>query len=171
MGKPVTVDSDDLKVVVMATGVVKEFEKIIEQHKHDPFVSKDEHSITSAHNRLAAEMVRAERGENHPTYNEPISVAAMNLLTDINRTINDRQRGRYSVDPAWMRPIGGTAPTGFSELRQKGMIEIGSVFEYVLWQSDPKQTRIDKAEFRARLTDRGEKMLMAQATKPGSSLQ
>lgn len=169
MGKPVTVDSDDLEKVVMATGVVKQFEQIIKQHKTDPFVCHDPDTLTLAHNRLAAEMVRSKRGELHPQYDEPLSKDAVDRLFDIFSEIQRSEK--YSViDPAWMRPI-GKPPKWFNELHQKGMIEIGSVFECVLWQSDPKQTREDKAEFRVRLTDRGTKLLSDIAMKKVSSIQ
>lgn len=171
MGNPVTVDSDDLEKIVMVTGVVKQFEKIINQHKNDPFVCQDQFSLSSAHNRLAREMVRSKRGELHPDYNEILTQQAAKLLTEISYAIGDNMRFPiYIVSPSWMKPT-GSQPAGFSELRQKGMIEIGSVFEYVLWQNDPKETREDKAEFRARITDRGSKLLSEMATKEAESVQ
>ena len=171
MGNPVIVDSDDLEAIVMSTGVIKQMEKVLQAHKRDPFAWVDDNKLSQAHNRLSVAMVRAKRGELHPEYDEPLTDQALLLLKNIDFSLDQKRKfAIYRVDPMWMKP-GGTPPAGFSELRTKGMIEIGSVFEYVLWQSEPTQTRIDKAEFRLRLTDRGQNLLLDIATKEKSTIQ
>lgn len=165
MSKMIAVDIDDLEKLVMATGFVKGLEKMLYQHKEDPFVCRDEGVMTKVHDRLSKAMVRAKRIETHTDYDDSLTRDAADLLKEMSCALDPESRvPLYFINSDWMRPKSSTAPAGFSELRQKGMIEIGSVFEYTLWQSDPKETRIDKAQFRTRITDRGSKMLLEMAT-------
>lgn len=164
MGNPVTVDSDDLEKVVMATGVIKQIDHLIRQQKEDPFVPKDQTSIAQAHERLAAEMRRAKRGDIRPRYNEPLNkheywalAALMNspLNEECNLKSEEALLG-YEEFAKSMRGIDGSIShqhPAIQSLVLKSMVEIGSVFEVIFWGNSQTNTQTDLRRFSYRVNE------------------
>jgi hypothetical protein len=61
MGKPVTVDSDDLETLLFTTGVVKQVEAAIAGQARDPLAFAAQPKLTAAHERVTATWRRALR--------------------------------------------------------------------------------------------------------------
>lgn len=146
MGKPVTVDSDDLEKIIMVTGIAKKFEEIIRQQSGDPFISKDKEEIKGAHDRIAAEWRRATR-EPHPDADVPVTTKAFVLLRSLSGKI-------AGIEPNVMRlPL-------YQELFTKLMIEYGNGYDVIYWSSSQELARINKApRLMVRVTVRGQSLI------------
>lgn len=159
MGKPVTVDSDDLERILMVTGLHKTIEQMLVQRRDDPFIEKDEIKLTQSHDRLAAECRRAVRGENHPKYNEPLTGEAFILLSEMHGKI------LHVAQSAMKDKL-------YEELWLKGMIEYGHCYEMILWATSREQQRISTTDkLTVRVTLRGHKLLSEMATRDNSTIQ
>lgn len=158
MGKPVTVDSDDLEKIIMITGIAKDMEKLIRKQKDDPFLCKDDAVIKEAHDRLATEWRRVTR-EMNPDADTPVSAKALNLLKSLEGKI-------CHIEPATIRlPL-------YKELHLKLMTEYGSGYQVVYWGSSQTQQRLNDVEhIMLRVTERGRKLLNDVATKEQSTVQ
>lgn len=164
MGVPVTVDSDDLEKVVMATGVIKQIDHLIRQQKSDPFVPKDETSVAQAHERLAAEMRRAKRSDVHPRYNEPLNKHeywAIACLMDppLNEECNLKSEEAlmgYEEFAKSLRGDGGSINPQHPAIQSivlKGMVEAGAVFEVIFWGNSQTNTKTDLGHFAYRVNE------------------
>lgn len=158
MGKPVTVDSDDLEKIIMLTGVTKEMEKLLYKTKNDPFINRDETKIQQAHDRLAGEWRRSTR-ELHPDHDQPLSQKAFTLLRDLAGKV-------CHIEHANMRlPL-------YQELQKKLMIEYGNGHEIIYWSDTKEQQNLNAvAQLMVRVTPLGKKLLMDMATKEQSGIQ
>lgn len=157
MGKPVTVDSDDLEKIIMLTGVHKQIENLLRQHKGDPFVPTSESAVKDAHDRLAAEWRRATR-EYHPDCDMPLSPKSYTLLKELDGKI-------AHLDPAMMKnPL-------YQELFKKLHIEYGNYHEVIYWSNSQEQQKVNPhPAIMVRVTMRGKELLLDMATKDQSRL-
>lgn len=160
MGKPVTVDSDDLEVILMNTGVAKQVEQLIYQHKNDPFVCKDDAKIGDAHKRLNGELLKAKRIPVYLDYEEPLSAEAFAVL-------------RHVIDQRFMYVTGTDIKTNhhIAELRRKGYLSLGSIYESVFWADTQTVTRSDKGIFMIAASERGTKLASTMTEKAQNSIQ
>lgn len=155
MGKPVTVDSDDLQALLFSTGSIKAIEGALQQRSEDPLVKMAAPNLTIAHDRLSAEWRRAVREQGLKPSDGPLTEADKAKLREF-----------YAVDEdiaIRIRLIYGTAaarrPDGFEGLRKRGMAEFGSVFEFIKWGDSQEQTSRDQMIWVVRLTARGRSAL------------
>lgn len=157
MGKPVTVDSDDLEKLVMLTGATKQIEAILHQQKSDPFLPRNEMVVKDAHDRIAAEWRRATR-EYHPECDDPISPEAYVLLKNLAGKI-------LIIEPGAMKT------KLYAELFKKLHIEYGNGYEVVYWSNSQQQQRLNEvAHLMVRVTMRGQELLISMATKDKSPI-
>lgn len=160
MGKPVTVDSDDLEKILMSTGMIKTIEQVIKQSKGDPFVCKDATVLQDAHDNVSKAWRNSIREICHPQQDDPLSALAYALLCELQGKI-------CHIDPAVMKD----EKSGFPELFVKLMIEYGTCYQIVYWGGSGKQERIDSlGRTMVRLTPRGQNVLIDMATKGKSSI-
>lgn len=185
MGKPVTVDSDDLEALLFSTGGIKAIEDALQQRSEDPLVLQAKPRLTAAHDRLTAEWRRQLRGPGYPgnptALNEPLDVTARAAL---RRFVIPPQQGarwwegwRKAVTlfpwlaakipaapaPRFYTEIRGDImhrrPAGFDGLVSRGLAEYGTVHEIFAWGDSQERTRIDHPIQAVRLTERGRQAL------------
>lgn len=157
MGKPVTVDSDDLEKIIMLTGATKQIEQLLYQRKGDPFLCTDQAAIKEAHDRVAAECRRVTC-EHHPECDHPLTPEAYTLLKHLSGKIS-------MIGPGLMK---GKL---YSELFKKLHIEYGNGYEIIYWSNSQQQQRLNEVpSIMVRLTSRGQELLLAMFTKEKSAI-
>lgn len=157
MGKPVTVDSDDLEKIITLTAYAKQIEQLLHQRKGDPFLPKNESEIKEAHDRVAAEWRRSVR-EYHPECDDALTPEAYTLLKHLN--------GKISMIE---HPIMKTKL--YAELFKKLHIEYGNGYEMIYWSNTQEQQRLNEvAQVMVRVTMRGKELLRAMALKDQSAI-
>lgn len=169
MGKPVTVDSDDLEKVLMSTGMIKTIEQVIKQSGNDPFISKDATAIRDAHNSVSKAWRNATREKCHPDQDEPLSMEAAALLRELSGKI-------CHIDPRVMKDVyvdnqGKQQKSLYPELFIKLMIEYGVSREMVYWGGSGDAQRMSPDRTLVRLTFRGQEVLHDIDTAKKSSIQ
>lgn len=146
--KTVTIDLEDLKALVFSTGVIKNIEGALASFSRDPFVPSIE-VLTDAHNRLASIMRNAERGELDTTVNfdEPLTDDELSQLQELSvmELISPQKRLKTPE---------------IDQLLCKGMIELGTMVEGVLWSGEQMPAlKADPSGFAVRITPRGTEAL------------
>lgn len=170
MGKPVTVDSDDLEKVLMSTGMIKTIEQVLKQSKGDPFINKDADAIGDAHDNISKAWRNATRGICHPKQDEPLSSDAFELLKALDGKI-------VHIDPMVMKENyrddhGREIRSCYPELFIKLMIEYGISHEIVYWGGSNKAQKLTPFEKTlVRITSVGQKLLLDMATAGKKKLQ
>ncbi len=148
----VTVDLEDLKTLVFATGVIKGIDTAITAAKRDPFVRP---LLAETHERLATAMRHAERsaanGSTVIGWDDPLSDEEVKFLRRLNPgpngqaelsriTSGDRMSGRFPVDA----------------LACKGTLVIGQCLVGVLWAgSETPEWKLDPFLIALKITPRG----------------
>lgn len=165
MGKPITVDSDDLEALLFSTGAIKALEAALVQAKDDPLVEQAKPRLTAAHDRLAADCRRGLRESGYPgsrdVLDEPIGKADAQVLFRFWRL----PMGAYAASladgliPVLYGDKDVPRPRGYDGLHQRGMLEFGAIFEIILWGDSQERSRIDKPIQAVRLTEQGRQAL------------
>lgn len=152
MGKPVTIDSDDLEKLIFLTGAVKKIEQLMYNRQDDPFLCKDQTVIAEAHDRIAAEYRRATRTM-PADFNDPISEKAFTLLKSLDGDFKQ-------IDHQTMKiPL-------YQELFKKLHIEYGNGYEVIYWSNTQQQQNLnDIAKLMVRVTPRGRALIAEMAAK------
>lgn len=174
----VTVELEDLKTLVFATGVIKTIEGALAQRKRDPFV-QSHLDFTDAHNRLAAEMRNAERSAAGTLiqWDGELSRDEINFLSlfityeddpKLTQEYSKKLRGvalEFQVDQ-WsgmvMPWLTVTAhKKGFLDgLSAKGCIQVGQLASGVVWSGEDRPSLQPRtSHYAVRITDRGCKKL------------
>ena len=148
----VSVDLDDLKALVYATGAVKAIEQTIIQARRDPFSAP---YMTMSHGRIAQAILHAERsarsGETATGWDDPLSDGEVDLLMKCG---DERMPfERFTRANRASMPI--------DSLASKGMIIIGQCVHAVIWAgaSTVSDVIADGVWFAVKVTPRGEKKL------------
>lgn len=158
MGKPVTVDSDDLEKIIMLTGAAKQIEQILVQRKGDPFLPKDEPGIKDAHDRVSNQWRRATK-ELPPGIDDPISSEALTLLRVLSGHIS-------VIEPGVMKS------KVYIELFGKLYIEYGNAHEIIYWSNSGEQQKVNPTPaLVVRVSPRGQQLLAIMEAKGKSNLQ
>lgn len=153
MGKPVTVDSDDLEAVLFTTAAIKSIEAVLSQRRDDVQVKQAAPQLAAAHDRIATAWRRATRVQQDPLWDVPLTQAEVILLARI------RDEG-----PVWEGPL-----QSLRTVRQKGMVEVGDLVEVRRWGDIPHETTV--LGVIARLTARGMDALAALPAPPKQEAQ
>lgn len=169
MGKPVTVDSDDLEKVLMSTGMIKNIEQIIKQSKSDPFAEKDATILRDAHNSVSKAWRNATRGQCHPSENDPLSPEAAELLRHLSGRICHIDS--RVMQETWRDDSGRQHKSAYPELFIKLMIEYGVAREVAYWGGSGDAQRLSPDKTLVRVTLRGMEMLHAIDTAKKSVTQ
>ncbi len=148
----VTVELEDLKALVYATGAMKAIEAAILQAKRDPFAAPH---IKSSHDRVANAVRHAERsarsGETAVAWDAPLEPEELKVLRRIADPGEALRRVRRSRAYEFC----------LDELSAKGMIDIGGPATCVLWAGDSQASElvVDPAWLAVRITERGRSAL------------
>ena len=134
----VTVAVDDLGMLLFATGAMKQIEAAMKNRSQDPFAPAPS-KFREAHDRLAAQWRGAIR-EEPPSYDDPLTDAAIGIIHEIG------------MSP---RGIEWTNLPALRELRQKGMVQLGSAHEAIYWGEGDQPELRGTGTARVRLTERG----------------
>ncbi len=148
----VTVDLEDLKALVMSTGVIRSIDAAITMAKRDPFAKP---LLSETHERLATAMRHAERsaanGSTVIGWDEPLTPEESKFLQRLQPlpgrsvepfrfTLGDRMSGRVPAD----------------SLACKGMVVIGQLVNGILWAgSATPEWKLDPYQLAVKITARG----------------
>lgn len=141
MGKPVTVDSDDLEVLLLASAGARKIEDIIASVKDDPAVMRTKGRIGEVSdriNRLRAEAIK-DPLDRDPSYDEPPTSMEVKQLKSLAAA-----GGRAIVADA----------TDWTSLRMKALVVMGHAHELTDW-GDKTRDAVADDRLRVKLTTRG----------------
>lgn len=157
MGKPVTVDSDDLEVLLNASVAGREIEKIIKAVRADPaqirLEAKGEiEQSMSRVSRARADAIR-HPGDRSPDYGKPPEGQAENshMAWLFFETCNE---------PGIVVDV-----RSWDGLRAKGLVVMGNATEHIKW-GDGDQQAIPHARLRVKLTTIGRQWCERELAKP-----
>jgi hypothetical protein len=119
----VEVDDKDLEALLFAASAVKTIERVLEQHRRDPFVKS--HALTMpAHDRLTTALNHARRADTNPLWNEPLTQQDIDFLADLvgSGSYRDYSHSSYT-----------DAKSFLNTLAAKGMVTLGERRYAYLW--------------------------------------
>lgn len=152
MGIPVTVDSDDLEMLLFATGAIKAMEAALVAAKRDPLAERAKPRIAAAHDALNAAMLRARRKEQFPQRFRdatPLEIAELKDFADIIASRADAQYLGMSIGAL------DTSHGRMTRLAELGFVELGAARSSTIWGGGDITTKDDPLIRRVRLTQRG----------------
>lgn len=158
MGKPVTVDSDDLEALLFATAAIKKIEEALRSVKDDPMVKLQKVSLRDAHDRLATSWRNGTRVNEDPIYDAPLRLAEVKVLQTLVR------------QPAL--PQNSVDPTLLSDLRRKMMVEMGTLYKIsaAKWGNKQEEDRkVMNEQLVLRITQRGRDAIAGLSLELGHS--
>jgi hypothetical protein len=156
----VTVDLEDLRKLVYATGAMKAIEGILDTRKRDPFVELGK-PFTEAHDRIAAAMRDIDRGnaDTAVKYNEPLTEEEYKALKNLDGWITRKQK---APDPKKNETM-----SVWDRLAAKGCVVIGQAVTGIVWAGAPSVSDViaNPDKFPIRLTERGKVALSVGVVK------
>lgn len=167
----VAVDLDDLEKLVMGTGALKTIEGAIVARSRDPF-TPDRHELTGAHNRLAAAMRNAKRGDADTLvpWDGDLDEDEIKLLREIDSFQIDGRKAMLILTPEQKAPEGGAAMSVADRLAAKGCVIMGQLVKGILWAGDERPMLTpDPSGYPIKITARGAEKLAKLATPKAPS--
>ena len=158
----VTVDLADLETLVITTGALKTIEGVMASRRNDPFV-REHLDFTAAHDRLAAAMRNAKRGDAGTLvgWDDPLNKEEINALQYVAAAVTEKKTGLllFVIAPE-DKGEPGRKMSVYDQLAAKGYIEIGQFVQGVVWPAASKPDIVaDPKGYAARLTARGRQKL------------
>lgn len=145
----VHVDSDDLEILLMATGVIKAMESAIKTATADEQWRAAQPKITAAHNRLVDAWRGALREQQYP---EPIKKPSPQELAMLRGLADQGATAELGM------PVDN--PHFYRQMIAHGLVKIGSLQSRVLWDGETVNVT-HSAQPRLKLTDRAKEYLDA----------
>lgn len=142
MGKPVTVDSDDLEVLLVASAATREIEKMMRTFANDPAATRVQGKIMETHARLNKQRGEAIRETDNPAPKR-FSESILRCLRMLATTANPMG---ITYDQGWTDEIG--------TLRAYELVVMGQCNELVVW-GDKTESAEALPRQRARITQKG----------------
>ena len=130
MGNPVTLDSDDVEVLLNAVGAAKEIERILKAVKQDPAMIRLE-----AKGVIDAALDRVNRAR---------GLAIREAPAEPPRGWKPTDEQAKTLDRLWAAGESGVASSeveSYATLRQHGLVVAGQVNEYITWGDRTVATR------------------------------
>lgn len=157
MGKPVTIDSDDLETLLYSAGSMTHIEQALYAAKHD-------FQYRSAMPKIAAAMERA----NHErlkalAYEKPVQ--ASDLWPGDAETLrkvfaSDPEMPIFPIVIMHSRPEEATI-NELARLRELGLVEMGTVLDGIHWADKTDITPANDGRYALRLSSQGQSILAA----------
>ena len=156
----VTVDAGDLEMLIFACGAIKDIENALNTANRDPWVIRGKSDLTAVKERLEAVARRAKRKRDGYPGAEPKAPTASEVMT----------LERIAIATQGDDRIGASVSNQFfgydqcEALHRKGLAEIGSYREMVLWgDSQEIGSRDAPLLMRVRLTRAGKEYVEKEA--------
>ena len=155
MGKPVTIDSDDLETLLYSAGAMTHIEQALYAAKHDFQYRSAMPKIASAIERTNHERLKAL------AYERPVTSA------DLWPGDAGRLRKIFADDPQLpimsvvvMRSAPGEIPiTALTRPRELGLVEIGTVLDGIHWADKTDIVPAKDGRYALRLSSQGRRIL------------
>lgn len=165
MGKPVTVDSDDLLTLLQATGAIKNLERALRGTS-----TESPGDYEAAHVRLnKAHTLALRDNATRPDWDEPLLASDVGLLVNHwSRRDAEHEVPGMRVDLGYItlmataRELSGPS-SAFRALLDRGYVIQGEVFDVTQWAGDDVPEKVRNPENRrVKLTNRGKERLSEQ---------
>lgn len=162
MSNKVEIELDDLKALVFSSAAIKQIEAALIQRNRDPFV-KPYLGLSDAHNRAAAVMRNAERGQMNTRipWDEPLTDKEVSFLDKVNNYPWHEVDQRVNL----LGMTEGGTETAVA-LIAKGCLQRGTLITGLKWDDQEAADLAPvKDRFVVKLTERGKEKLY-EARKP-----
>lgn len=129
MGIPVTVDSDDLEILLFATAAIKGVEYALKAQKNDPLYEQEKPKLTAAHDRMANLWRGAVRQAAAPDVRDATDEEITRMLE-----LATRHGGKREL-------LSGEDPRSWREMQSCGWVELGAEINNVSWGASGEITQ------------------------------
>lgn len=167
--KKITVLATDLQTLLFATGAIKKIEHAVAAQADDPLIPPPG-MLTEAHNRLSTEWRNQTRVNDDPIHNQPLTAEEFFVLTLLYK-VNPLHGTHEIIDDKpsidMLEQLFGISNLLaldhhlVSQLRRKGMLELGTYFQYIKWADTGEIEQTSQKNTQYRLSARG-KMALKQ---------
>ncbi len=152
----VTLDSDDLEVLLYATGAIKAVEAAVAGQTKDEQFLAAKPKLTAAHDRAANAWRAATRKRDRPeVFRDPTPDEVILLKQLYDYGANLPQGIDVDVGAILAPHVPGSNPRSLRPLMVAGFLEFGQHQERVLWSSSGNHWSSESPSPRCRLTPRG----------------
>lgn len=154
MGKPVTIDSDDLETLLYSAGAMKHIEQALYAAKHDFLYDLAKPKIAGVADRVNHERLKA------PAYERPVVAADLQPADqELIRHLFRDEEGGLSTPMIRVGPGDDMVVEDLHNLREFGLVEMGVIIAGVRWAANTDLSDAKDGSYALRLTGMGQNVL------------